>query len=267
MGNSKKKTKKNSRNRQDKKAIKLSKKQIITIACSLAAILLLVAAIITAQTVKKRRADRTVRIAFYGLSEKYVELLKSKIPVEENIILETDIIARDSFDIGVVKNKYDMLFTWKGEITESLAEASEKIPARVYETMPRSLRDNEKKVLPILLDNCEFTYSSDVLKKLSTDELPNTYDEFKNYLNSSKSHVFSPFFTNGSDDRILIDLTGAMVMAKYGLSGYKKYIEALRNTDSLEAVLDVSVDRNCDSVLDTISIPLAESHSCTSSDK
>ena len=253
MGKSNKKIKKNSKNKLDKKAIKLSKKQIITIACSLAAILLLVAAIITVRTVKKRRADRTVRIAFYGLSEKYVETLKSKIPVEENIILETDIIASDKFDIGVVKNKYDMLFTWKGEVTDTLAEASEKIPARVFETIPRSLRDSEKKVIPILLDNCEFTYNGEVLKKVFSDEEPETFDDLKKYLNSAKSQVFSPFFTNGADDRILIDLTGAMVMAEYGLSAYKKYIELLKDADSLASVLDVSLsgsDRTLRNILD-----------------
>ena len=255
MGKSNKKIKKNSKNKLDKKAIKLSKKQIITIASIFAAVLLLVAAIITVRTVKKRRADRTVRIAFYGLSEKYVEVLKSKIPVEENIILETDIIASDKFDIGVVKTKYDMLFTWKGEVTDSLADASEKISARVFETMPKSLRDSEKKVIPILLDNCEFTYSSDVIKKTasSPDDLPETFEQFKKYLNTAKGYVFSPFFTNGSDDRILIDLTGAMVMAEYGLSAYKKYIELLKDADSLASVLDVSLsgsDRTLRNILD-----------------
>ena len=255
MGKSNKKTKKNSKNKQERKPVKLSKKQIITIAGIFTAILLLAAAIITVKTVQKRRADRTVRIAFYGLSDKYVEILKSKIPVEENIILETDVIANDNFDIGVIKNKYDMLFTWRGEVTDLLADASEKIPARVFETMPRSLRDSEKKVIPILLDNCEFTYSSEVLKKTSSAEPPVTFDDFKKYLNASKSYVFSPFFTNASDDRTLIDLTGALVMAEYGLAGYKKYIEALRNAESLDSVLDVSLSGSSGTlrgILDTL---------------
>ena len=255
MGKSNKKTKKNSKNKQERKPVKLTKKQMITFAGIFTAILLLAAAIITVKTVQKRRADRTVRIAFYGLSEKYVEILKSKIPVEENIILETDIIANDNFDIGVVKNKYDMLFTWRGEVTDLLADVSEKIPARIFETIPRSLRDSEKKVIPILLDNCEFTYSNEALKKTSSAEPPVTFDDFKNFLNESKSYVFSPFFASGSDDRTLIDLTGALVMAEYGLAGYKKYIEALRNAETLDSVLDVTLSGSSGtlrSILDTL---------------
>ena len=40
----------------------------------------------TVSGLKKSKADKTVRVAFYGLSEEYVKILQEKIPVEEKII-------------------------------------------------------------------------------------------------------------------------------------------------------------------------------------
>ena len=106
--------------------------------------------VVILHTVKRRIADRTVHIAFYGLPEAECELLKKFIPQEEKIILEFDTISEGAFDLAVVKEKYDMLFTGKGEITDSLSEVAEDIPSQILETMPQSLRD--KKCVPIVLE-------------------------------------------------------------------------------------------------------------------
>ena len=39
----------------------------------------------TVSSIKKAKAEKTVRIAFYGLSEEYVKFLQERIPVEEKI--------------------------------------------------------------------------------------------------------------------------------------------------------------------------------------
>ena len=223
----------------EKKIPKLSKKNLITLISVLCGILLITASLITVRTVKKRRADRTVRIAFYGLSEDLVKLIKEKIPVEEKVILEYDLISDGDLDPAVIKDKFDMLFTWRGEITDSLSASSEAIPQKVLETMPKSLRND--KCVPILLDNCEISYSTEVLNTLGLEPAMSLND-FTAYLKSAKNVVFSPFFCNGAEDRILIDLTGALVMAKGGLSSYNKLIEVLKNADSLDAVLDEKLD-------------------------
>ena len=191
-------------------------------------------------TVKKRIADRTVHIAFYGLSEDKCELLKKYIPREENVILEFDVISDNAFDLAIVKQKYDMLFTWKGEITNSLSKVAEDIPAGILDSMPSSLRD--KKCVPILLDHCEFSYRTDVLKKTGFENPPSSFTAFRKFLNSAKGVVFSPFFCNGAEDKILIDFVGAMVMANGGLNAYKKLTEELGKAENLEAVLDIDLN-------------------------
>ena len=142
MKNSKKSSKKSKKNAKASfiSRIKITKKKLLIIIAALCGVILITGTIIGVRAYKKNIADRTVRIAFYGLSEEVCNLLKEKIPVEENIILNFDVISEGAFDTAVVKQKYDMLFTWKGEITESLSPSSEEIPARIFEAIPRSLR-------------------------------------------------------------------------------------------------------------------------------
>ncbi len=227
---------------KQRKEFKIKKSTLIAIISAVAGIIVLVSTICIVRSIKKRISDRTVHIAFYDLSEDKCELLKKYIPQEENIILEFDTISEGAFDLAVVKEKYDMLFTWKGEITETLAGVADDIPARVLETMPQSLRN--KKCVPILLDHCEFSYRTDVLTQSGFDNPPSSFNSFKDFLNSAKGVVFSPFFCNGAEDRVLIDFTGALVMANGGLNAYNKLIDELKKVETLDEIIDVDLNGN-----------------------
>ena len=233
MGNSKKNKKKTRAKRE------INRKTIITVISVLAGIILIVASVICVRVVNKRRADRTVRIAFYGLDDNYVDILKSKIPVEEDVILKVDILPKDNLDSAALISNYDMLFTWRGELTDALHDTAENIPSKILETMPRSFRD--KKCVPIFLDHYEIAYNQDVLKKTALS-VPETFSEFDAFLKAARGVVFSPFFCNGSDDRSFIDFIGAIVMANAGLSGYNKLIDGLRKAESLNDVLNLDLD-------------------------
>ncbi len=236
------KNKKNAKKAKNAKIRKpLDKKTLWYIVAALCAVALIVGICLGVKISRKRKADRTVKIAFYGLSEEITELLKSRIPQEEEIILDFNVISEGSIDLQIVKDKYDMFFTWGGEITDALSDSAETMPSKVLETMPRSLRN--KKCLPIVLDNCEFAYDSEVLKKLGKS-IPVSFTDFNDFLTSAKGAVFSPFFCNGAEDRILIDLTGALVMSKGGLSAYNKLIEELRKAENLESVMDIPLDNS-----------------------
>ena len=217
----------------------LNKKTVFSILAAFCGLMIVIGAIIGVRIIKKRRADRTVRVAFYGLSEDMCAMLKEKIPQEENIILEFDVISENAFDAGLVKDKYDMLFTWRGQITDSLQASAEDIPQRVLETMPTALRN--KKCVPILLDHCELAYYTKTLKETGL-EIPASFKEYQAFLNAAKTKVFSPYFCNGAEDRIMIDFIGALVMAQGGLKAYNKLIDELRINNSLDAVLDVKLD-------------------------
>ena len=241
---------------EERKPLQIKKSTLRTIIITAAVIVLLVTGLIIRAVVKKRIAERTVNIAFYGLSDTMRELLIKQIPQEENIILNFDVISDNDFDTALIKDKYDMLFTWRGEATDSLSGVAEELPARVLEIMPSTISREAKKnkCVPILLDHCELAYSEDVVKKLNTD-LPTSLNSFIEYLNSAKGVVFSPFFCNGAEDRILIDFVGALVLAKGGLASYEKLIEELRKAESLEEVIDTQLgadDTSLRSILDML---------------
>lgn len=231
---------------KNKKAIKkakirkpISKKTVIYGLSAICAVLLIIGICVGVKVSRKRKADRTVKIAFYGLSEEMCSLLQSKIPQEDEIILQFDVISDNDFDLQIVKEKYDMLFTWRGEITDTLSASAEEIPSKVLETMPNSLRN--KKCLPIILDNCEFAFDKEVLQKANKD-VPESFEDLIDFLNTAKGLVFSPFYCNGAEDRILIDFLGALVMANGGLKAYNQLISELRKAESLESVIDVNLD-------------------------
>ena len=241
MKNSKKKLNKLLKKMEKaKSAVKLTRKTVIYLISGFCAVVLITGICIGVHVYQKRKADRTVRVAFYGLSEEMCTLLKEKIPQEENIILEFDVISDGAFDTAVVKQKYDMLFTWRGEITDTLSASAEDIPQKILESIPTSLRN--KKCVPILLDHCELTFSKEVIKKINK-EIPMSYTGFNTFLESAKGVVFSPFFCNGAEDRIMIDFLGAIVMAKGGLNAYNTFIEELRKASALDDVLDVTLDK------------------------
>ena len=243
MKNTKKSSKKSKKNTKPGfiSRIKITKKNLLIIIAVICGLLLLTGTIIGVRAYKKNKADRTVRIAFYGLSEEMCSLLKEKIPQEENIILNFAVISDGDFDAGLVKDKYDMLFTWRGEITDTLSASSEEIPQRIFETIPSSLRDKKKKCIPILLDHCELTFYSKVLRDTNMD-IPYNFTAYKNFLNVAKGKVFSPFFCNGAEDRILIDFVGALVLAEGGLNAYNKLIDELRKAEDLDTLLDVKLN-------------------------
>lgn len=227
--------KKNTKNKKSEKSQKTNK--IVKMVVILVLAVCVVAGGITTivSTVKRKNAEKTVRIAFYGLSEEYVSILKEKIPVEDKIILKMDVLSEGAIDLAAVKEKYDMLFTWKGEVTDALEASSEDIPAKIVECMPSSLRN--KKCVPILLDHCELDYSKDVVSK-TTENIPSSLPTFLNYLNQAKNHVFSPFFCAGADDRILTAFVGSLLESMGGVKAYKNFITELKNGTDFEELLD-----------------------------
>lgn len=227
--------KKNTKNKKSEKSQKTNKivKMVVIIVLAVCVVAGGITTIVS--TVKRKNAEKTVRIAFYGLSEEYVSILKEKIPVEDKIILKMDVLSEGAIDLAAVKEKYDMLFTWKGEVTDALEASSEDIPAKIVECMPSSLRN--KKCVPILLDHCELDYSKDVVSK-TTENIPSSLPSFLNYLNQAKNHVFSPFFCAGADDRILTAFVGSLLESMGGIKAYKTFITELKNGTDFEELLD-----------------------------
>ena len=71
---------------------------------------LIIAGICTGLSIKKRIDDRSVSIAFYGLSEDYVNLLKENIPQKEKINIKYDLIAPGAMELSIITKKYDKIY-------------------------------------------------------------------------------------------------------------------------------------------------------------
>ena len=195
----------------------------------------IIAGTITGLIIRKRILDRTVNIAFCGLSEEYVNLIKERIPELEKVILKYDILDSTNINLGVVSDKYDMLFTWKGEITDTLEGSVEPVPNKILETIPISLRN--KSCFPLLLNHYEVDIYKPVALKAGVDSIED-FSDYEEFMNKAKNYVFSPFFCKGGDDRTLLAFIGAIVESKSGVAGYKKLIEKMRASESLDDFID-----------------------------
>ena len=220
------------KNPNNAKAVKLA---VIFIA---AAVVIALGVTLIKSVVNKSKNDKTVRIAFYGLSNEYCDILKEQIPVEEGIKLVYEILPEGTIDLGTVKDKYDMFFSWKGEVTEALEEASEDIPAKILEVLPTSLKN--KKCVPVVLDNCELAYSKAVVEKTGGN-LPSNFPLFLKYINDSKAYVFSPFFCNGADDKVLTAFIGNIIEAIGGVKAYKMFVDEIKKGTDFDTIMDLEL--------------------------
>ena len=225
-------TAKKRKNPNNTKALKLA---VIIIA---AAVVIALGVTLIKTVVNKKRSDKTVRVAFYGLSGEYCDILKEQIPVEEGINLVYEILPEGIIDLGTVKDKYDLFFSWKGEVTEALEEASEDIPAKILEVIPSSLQN--KKCVPVVLDNCELAYSKSVVEKTGGN-MPSNFPLFLKYISDSRSYVFSPFFCNGADDRVFTAFIGNIIEAIGGVKAYKMFVDEIRKGSDFDTIMDLEL--------------------------
>lgn len=218
-----------------------SRKQspVIPIIVIFSVILIISASLVTRAVINKKLRDRTVKVAFFGLSDDLCKLIESKTPLLEEVKFTFDIIPEKGLELSILKDKYDVLFTWKGSVTSALSTAAQTIPDKVLVSAPTSLRD--KKAMPILLDHYEMTFSKSVATALDYN-IGSNLPTFINYLESSKKKVFSPFFANGGEDRTLLALVGSLVEAYGGVEAYKVFINEIKKNQDFETLLDAPLN-------------------------
>lgn len=223
-------------------------KKIHKILTLIVCVLAIAATILTA-VIKKKINDKTVNIGFYGVSEEMRQMLQDAMPQEENVILKYTVIAENNVDLSAVAKKFDVLFTWKGEITEILNDNAEKLPKNYLEELPKSLRN--ERILPILLDNYELDFKAVVAAKAQTNPTE-SFSKFLEYLNEVKEIVFSPFFMNSMDDRILFAFIGNIIESECGSKVYSNFINLLKQAESLSSIMDTTLDEKNNISLRTV---------------
>ena len=201
----------------------------------------IVIAFIIIFSVRKNIKDKTVKVAFYGLSQDLCQAIPQEFVDDEKIIIQYDFLADGNLDLGTITKKYDMIFAWNGEVTQNLSKSAEKIPAKILENIPISLRDEY--CVPILLDHFEMAFKTDLIEKTQINP-QESFQSFTDFLQESKQYVFSPFFTYGSDERMLLALTGSFVEALGGLESYKNLIELMKTYENLDDFCDIGLNEN-----------------------
>ncbi len=188
----------------------------------------------------KKHSDKNVRIAFYGLTEQYENYIKELIPAQENVNLEF-VSLKDDVNVKSISKKYDLLFSWKGEVTDALEVSATLISYKAVSLVPETLQN--KKCLPLLLDSCELLYNKKSAIKQG-GELPSDFNGFVQYLESSKGELVTPMVLNGGDDRILTAFVGNLVEKTGGSEAYKKLIAELRKGTDFESLLGTPLGNN-----------------------
>lgn len=196
---------------------------------------------VTILSIRKKIDDKTVKIAFYGLSQDLCQAIQQEFLEDERISAKYDLLAAGNVDLGNITNKYDMIFAWNGEVTQSLSKSAERIPSKVFENIPISLRNEY--CIPILLDHFELDFNTDLIEKTQVNPLE-SFQSFTDFLQESKKYVFSPFFTYGIDEKMLLALTGSFVEALGGLEAYKNLIDLMKTYKNLEDFCNIGLNED-----------------------
>lgn len=196
---------------------------------------------VTILSIRKKIDDRTVKIAFYGLSQDLCQAIQQEFLEDERISAKYDLLAAGNVDLGNITNKYDMIFAWNGEVTQSLSKSAERITSKVFENIPISLRNEY--CIPILLDHFELAFNTDLIEKTQVNPLE-SFQSFTDFLQESKKYVFSPFFTYGIDEKMLLALTGSFVEALGGLESYKNLIDLMKTYENIEDFCNIGLNED-----------------------
>lgn len=230
----------------------ISKTTIRNLIITLIAVIVLITSLVTILYFRKKESDKTVKIAFCGLTPEITENLKKELPELEEVKLSFSELNKNDIDLGTLAEKFDLFFTWEGEITETLGKFSDDIPGKILQTIPTSLRKDlnskDKKAYPILLNHYEMAFYTPLSKNYNLD-YPENWEAFQNYLQEASKHVFTPFFCEGGNDRTLLALVGSIVEARAGAAAYKKLISTLAAAENLEAVIDLPLGECADGTI------------------
>lgn len=189
-------------------------------------------------------AQKQVNVAFYNIPENQSKVLQENIKkLELGKVTFKDVTLQDLNKDSAVKS-YDLLFAYDGLAAESFKARGGNISSKLFNYLPTSLRrqnePNDRKSIPILLDHFEFSYHNGVASKIGMDD-PQSYSEFEEFLEKSKKYTFTPFFTNGGDDEILLGLISTLIEAKGGYQAYVDFVSAAKKTPTLEKLLTLQL--------------------------
>lgn len=176
--------------------------------------------------------QRELNVAFSNIPESTQDYLKTI--VKENFTGKINFVSLEKNDFTAKElKKADLLFSWKGELTDKLSDSAKIIPDKALKSLPTSLRKKSEKQLPILLNPYVLDFYSPA-REAANVEYPEYIDELESYLKKISGQVFTPFFCEGGNDDVLISLVGFMIHSKYGMDEFNNYIKDLQENKAIE---------------------------------
>ena len=212
---------------------------------------LLAVALIAAASLLIRRhlnslGQNSVNVGFYNLSEKTSAAIQKNI--EGMGLQKTSFknLSYAEFNSEKINKSFDLVFTSENLASENKKASCSNFSAKLYSYIPTSLRrqnePNDRKSIPLLLDHFEFSYNKNITSKTGFEnQNPQSFEDMLRFLNSSKKYAFTPFFTNGGDDEILLGLISTLIEAMAGYDAYKGFVDSAKKNPSLENLMSVKL--------------------------
>ena len=210
----------------------MSKKKLYAIAAAGGALL-----IAAALTLAAGLSSKTIKVAFYGVSEAVQESVKSH--VDRMKLGRVRYFTLDAA-LDLPKNvhkKYSILIAKNSFALNSRAKNFVPINESILEALPTSIRKataygQAHYALPLLLDHFEIAYYQISKKELGL-ERPRNYGELLRYLGALKNNVEIPLACAGANDEELFGFVSAFAELFYGAEDYKKAVSVLREASNL----------------------------------
>lgn len=174
--------------------------------------------------------SKTLEIAFVELPESISEPMKNVIIENAESPVNFSYLGASAVDFKHLSKKYDLLFTFDGEIVSKLKNSAagvsqiEKISKKCYSNQPSSFYQEDADTLAICLDHFEMDYSNERIKALDID-YPKTLDDLDAFLSEMTKHVFCPFIMEGADDQLLLGFLSCFVESLGGSKGYEAFLD------------------------------------------
>lgn len=186
-----------------------------------------------------KKSKKTLDIAYINLSKDVSLVIQNQVSSLYDGKIQNYEFSYEEKDLEKKLKKTDFIFTLDGDFVKNTEK--KRFDSEVFNKLPKSIRRTDKNILPILLDNYEIAYSKDLLKELNCN-VPTNLFELDDLLKKSKSHVFSPFFCAGKDDKTLFGLISCFVESFGGKKSYDKFVEVISSSKSFEKLLDVQLN-------------------------
>ena len=224
-----------------------SKKFYIGAAGILAGLILISLISVSLVKLTKSNAQKTLNAGFYNLDEKMTKVIEENIKKSEIAKVNFKNLTLEELKNGKIYNNYDLIFTWDGITASNLKTKGANFSGRIYNLIPTSMRreneENDRRALPLLLDHFEFSYNRNVSQKIG-QENPQTFEDFLKYLDAAKKYTFTPFFTNGGDDEILLGLISCMIESKGGYDAYSDFVKQVRKNPNFEKIAGLKLGKS-----------------------